>query len=88
MILVLIFFSECYVCYSIYFVSINFCKNCFLLFIIIIIIIIIINRLINYLFFHKKYFNFFMFRDVPECSVFGDFSDGHFKLVTYIKAIM
>ena len=32
-------------------------------------------------------FSFFHVPDVPECSVFLDFNDGHFKLVTYIKAI-
>ena len=47
-------------CYVIYFVIKNFCKNCFLLFflfIIIIIIIIIVIQLIDKLFFH-----------VPGCS--------------------
>ena len=44
-----------------------FCYYKFLQKIIIIIIIIVI---IIILFFHKKYFNFFMFRDVPEYSVF------------------
>ena len=66
-------------CYVINLVTINFCKNCFLsivLFIIyyyffIIIIIIIINLIIY--FFIKKYFNFFMFQDVPGCS--GMFRD-------------
>ena len=30
--------------------------------------------LLFYLFIYKNYFNFFMFRDVPECSVFLVFS--------------
>ena len=60
-------------CYVIYFVIINFCKNCFLSIVLFIIIyyyyfINIFIKFINY-FFIKKYFNFFMFRDVP-CSWF------------------
>ena len=62
-----------FLCYVICFVIINFAKIVFylllfLLLFIIIIIIIIFIELINY-FFIKKYFNFFMFRDVP-CSGF------------------
>ena len=42
------------------------------------IIIIIIIIIIIYFIFHKNYFNFFMFRDVPESSVFSvpGFIDG------------
>ena len=48
-------------CFLLFYVLINFYKNYF-------IIIILLH-----FFFHENYFNFFMFRDVPECS--GMFRD-------------
>ena len=83
MILVLIFFAVCYVCYSIYFVITNLCTNCFLL-------LMIINWLFIY-FFHKNILIFScsgMFRNV-QCSVVlptailsFDFADMDFPALT------
>ena len=59
-------------CYIIYFVIINFCKNCFLSIVIVIFIYYYYFYLINEWFFHKKIFQFFhvsgcsgMFRNAP-----------------------
>ena len=41
-----------------FYVHINFYKNYFIIIILL------------YFFFHEKYFSFFMFRDVPGCSMF------------------
>ena len=44
-------------------------------------------NLLNYylIIFHKKYFNFFMFRDIPECSgMFRVQSSGFIDALSYL----